>query len=300
MKVLGLPSNLVHQKRTLVMGVINVTSDSFSDGGDNLDIEVAIASGLRMIQDGADIIDIGGESTRPGAERTSHEEETARVLPVIRALSHSAAIISVDTMRARVAAEAVEAGAHIVNDVSGGLADPAMAEFIAAARIPYVVMHWRGHSDEMSQHATYKKVTKEVRKELSQRIEDLVRRGVDFEQIIVDPGLGFAKEPEHNWTLLHEIEELEKLERPLLVGHSRKRFLGELLNDRPAKAREYATVAVTSLLAERKIWGVRQQLLSKQIGFVTHSFHAGQPILRFAIVNPRTDESDFAAILSQL
>jgi dihydropteroate synthase len=257
MKVLGLPSNLVHQKRTLVMGVINVTSDSFSDGGDNLDIEVAIASGLRMIQDGADIIDIGGESTRPGAERTSHEEETARVLPVIRALSHSAAIISVDTMRARVAAEAVEAGAHIVNDVSGGLADPAMAEFIAAARIPYVVMHWRGHSDEMSQHATYKKVTKEVRKELSQRIEDLVRRGVDFEQIILDPGLGFAKEPEHNWTLLHEIEELEKLERPLLVGHSRKRFLGELLNDRPAKAREYATVAVTSLLAERKIWGVR-------------------------------------------
>ena len=257
MKVLGLPSNLVHQKRTLVMGVINVTSDSFSDGGDNLDIEVAIASGLRMIQDGADIIDIGGESTRPGAERTSHEEETARVLPVIRALSHSAAIISVDTMRARVAAEAVEAGAHIVNDVSGGLADPAMAEFIAAARIPYVVMHWRGHSDEMSQHATYKKVTKEVRNELSQRIEDLVRRGVDFEQIILDPGLGFAKEPEHNWTLLHEIEELEKLERPLLVGHSRKRFLGELLNDRPAKAREYATVAVTSLLAERKIWGVR-------------------------------------------
>lgn len=257
MKVLGLPSNLVHQKRTLVMGVINVTSDSFSDGGDNLDIEVAIASGLRMIQDGADIIDIGGESTRPGAERTSYEEETARVLPVIRALSHSAAIISVDTMRARVAAEAVEAGAHIVNDVSGGLADPAMAEFIAAARIPYVVMHWRGHSDEMSQHATYKKVTKEVRKELSQRIEDLVRRGVDFEQIILDPGLGFAKEPEHNWTLLHEIEELEKLERPLLVGHSRKRFLGELLNDRPAKAREYATVAVTSLLAERKIWGVR-------------------------------------------
>ena len=239
------------------MGVINVTSDSFSDGGDNLDIEVAIASGLRMIQDGADIIDIGGESTRPGAERTSHEEETARVLPVIRALSHSAAIISVDTMRARVAAEAVEAGAHIVNDVSGGLADPSMAEFIAAARIPYVVMHWRGHSDEMSQHATYKKVTKEVRKELSQRIEDLVRRGVDFEQIILDPGLGFAKEPEHNWTLLHEIEELEKLERPLLVGHSRKRFLGELLNDRPAKAREYATVAVTSLLAERKIWGVR-------------------------------------------
>ena len=257
MKVLGLPSNLVHQKRTLVMGVINVTSDSFSDGGDNLDIEVAIASGLRMIQDGADIIDIGGESTRPGAERTSHEEEAARVLPVIRALSHSPAIISVDTMRARVAAEAVEAGAHIVNDVSGGLADPSMAEFIAAARIPYVVMHWRGHSDEMSQHATYKKVTKEVRKELSQRIEDLVRRGVDFEQIILDPGLGFAKEPEHNWTLLHEIEELEKLERPLLVGHSRKRFLGELLNDRPAKAREYATVAVTSLLAERKIWGVR-------------------------------------------
>ena len=257
MKVLGLPSNLVHQKRTLVMGVINVTSDSFSDGGDNLDIEVAIASGLRMIQDGADIIDIGGESTRPGAERTSHEEETARVLPVIRALSHSAAIISVDTMRARVAAEAVEAGAHIVNDVSGGLADPGMAEFIAEARIPYVVMHWRGHSDEMSQHATYKKVTKEVRKELSQRIEDLVHRGVDFEQIILDPGLGFAKEPEHNWTLLHEIEELEKLERPLLVGHSRKRFLGELLNDRPAKAREYATVAVTSLLAERKIWGVR-------------------------------------------
>ncbi len=261
MHVLGLPEFLHKPKRTLVMGIINVTPDSFSDGGENAATESAVMRGIQMIRDGVDIIDIGGESTRPGAPRISAEEEKARVLPVLRALSDYDTVLSIDTMRAEVAEEAIAAGASIVNDVSGGLADSDMPRLIADVRVPYVVMHWRGFSDSMQKLAVYEVTAKEVRHELAERIEKLTKAGVEIDQLILDPGLGFAKEPDHNWDVLQAIESFEKLKRPLLVGASRKRFLGTLLNDgehdRDVKEREAATIAVTTMLAERKVWGVR-------------------------------------------
>ena len=261
MRVLGLPEFLHKPKRTLVMGIINVTPDSFSDGGENAGTESAVMRGIQMIREGVDIIDIGGESTRPGASRISPEEEKARVLPVLRALADYDTVLSIDTMRAEVAEEAIAAGASIVNDVSGGLADSDMPRLIADVRVPYVVMHWRGFSDSMQKLAVYEVTAKEVRHELAERIEKLNKAGVEIDQIILDPGLGFAKEPDHNWDVLQAIESFEKLKRPLLVGASRKRFLGRLLNDgegdRDVKEREAATIAVTTMLAERKVWGVR-------------------------------------------
>ncbi|CAB4890109.1 unannotated protein [freshwater metagenome] len=261
MRVLGLPEFLHKPKRTLVMGIINVTPDSFSDGGENAATESAVMRGIQMIREGVDIIDIGGESTRPGASRISPEEEKARVLPVLRALADYDTVLSIDTMRAEVAEEAIAAGASIVNDVSGGLADSDMPRLIADVRVPYVVMHWRGFSDSMQKLAVYEVTAKEVRHELAERIEKLTKAGVEIDQIILDPGLGFAKEPDHNWDVLQAIESFEKLKRPLLVGASRKRFLGTLLNDgegdRDVKEREAATIAVTTMLAERKVWGVR-------------------------------------------
>ncbi len=261
MRVLGLPEFLHKPKRTLVMGIINVTPDSFSDGGENAATESAVMRGIQMIREGVDIIDIGGESTRPGAPRISAEEEKARVLPVLRALSDYDTVLSIDTMRAEVAEEAIAVGASIVNDVSGGLADSDMSRLIADVRVPYVVMHWRGFSDSMQKLAVYEVTAKEVRHELAERIEKLTKAGVEIDQLILDPGLGFAKEPDHNWDVLQAIESFEKLQRPLLVGASRKRFLGTLLNDgdrdRDVKEREAATIAVTTMLAERKVWGVR-------------------------------------------
>ncbi|PHX75835.1 MAG: dihydropteroate synthase [Actinobacteria bacterium] len=261
MRVLGLPEFLHKPKRTLVMGIINVTPDSFSDGGENAGTESAVMRGIQMIRECVDIIDIGGESTRPGASRISPEEEKARVLPVLRALADYDTVLSIDTMRAEVAEEAIAAGASIVNDVSGGLADSDMPRLIADVRVPYVVMHWRGFSDSMQKLAVYEVTAKEVRRELAERIEKLTKAGVEIDQIILDPGLGFAKEPDHNWDVLQAIESFEKLKRPLLVGASRKRFLGRLLNegegDRDVKEREAATIAVTTMLAERKVWGVR-------------------------------------------
>lgn len=261
MRVLGLPEFLHKPKRTLVMGIINVTPDSFSDGGENAGTESAVMRGIQMIREGVDIIDIGGESTRPGASRISPEEEKARVLPVLRALADYDTVLSIDTMRAEVAEEAIAAGASIVNDVSGGLADSDMPRLIADVRVPYVVMHWRGFSDSMQKLAVYEVTAKEIRHELAERIEKLTKAGVEIDQIILDPGLGFAKEPDHNWDVLQAIESFEKLKRPLLVGASRKRFLGRLLNDgesdRDVKEREAATIAVTTMLAERKVWGVR-------------------------------------------
>ena len=261
MRVLGLPEFLHKPKRTLVMGIINVTPDSFSDGGENAATESAVMRGIQMIREGVDIIDIGGESTRPGAPRISAEEEKARVLPVLRALSDYDTVLSIDTMRAEVAEEAIAAGASIVNDVSGGLADSDMPRLIADVRVPYVVMHWRGFSDSMQKLAVYEVTAKEVRHELAERIEKLTKAGVEIDQLILEPGLGFAKEPDHNWDVLQAIESFEKLKRPLLVGASRKRFLGTLLNDgegdRDVKEREAATIAVTTMLAERKVWGVR-------------------------------------------
>lgn len=255
MSVPGLPD----RDRCLVMGVVNVTPDSFSDGGDWFEPERAIKHGLELAADGADIVDVGGESTRPGAQRVSLAEELRRVIPVIEALSGQGVPVSVDTMRAEVAEAAVQAGALLINDVSGGLADPDMPQVVAHARIPYVVMHWRGHSHDMQSRAVYADVVREVRDELDQRIEAIVARGVDPSLLVVDPGLGFAKLPEHNWTLLKHLHEYAL---PVLVGASRKRFLGRLLtgpdgSPRPFDQCDDATVAVTALAAASGAWCVR-------------------------------------------
>jgi len=244
--------------RTLVMGILNITPDSFADGGKYLSKADAITQGRRLIAEGADIIDVGGESTRPGANRVSEEEELARVIPVITELVKDGAIISVDTMRSAVASAAIKAGALYVNDVSGGLADEKMAKLIANnPEIQYIVMHWRGHSKDMQKQAVYTDVVKEVMDELDERVSLLLKSGVLAEQIILDPGIGFAKESDHNWKILQNVERLQLLGYPLLIGASRKRFLGELLNASDTDSREAATIALTTELARLKIWGVR-------------------------------------------
>ncbi|MEU7855791.1 dihydropteroate synthase [Nonomuraea sp. NPDC049141] len=244
------------------MGVVNVTPDSFSDGGLWFDEGVAIRHGLELVGEGADIVDVGGESTRPGAARVPLDEELARVVPVIRALSTEGVTVSVDTMRAEVAKAAVEAGASLVNDVSGGLADPAMPRVVAATGVDYVVMHWRGHSHDMERRAVYTDVVTEVREELAKRVDLVLAEGVSEKQIVLDPGLGFAKNSEHNWALLAGMGELAELGYPLLIGASRKRFLGRLLADadgapRPFGRSDDATVAVTALAAHAGAWCVR-------------------------------------------
>jgi dihydropteroate synthase len=258
--ITGLPS----PGRCLVMGVVNVTPDSFSDGGTWFDHEVAIRHGLDLVGEGADLVDVGGESTRPGAQRVSLQEELRRVIPVIEALAAEGVPVSVDTMRAEVAEVAVASGARLVNDVSGGLADPAMPRVVAKAAVPYVVMHWRGHSHDMDTRAIYTDVVREVTDELRARIRAIVREGVDPAQLIVDPGLGFAKRPEdnHNWTLLAHLGELIDLGHPVLVAASRKRFLGRLLaapdgTPRPFADSDDATVAITALAAAAGAWCVR-------------------------------------------
>jgi dihydropteroate synthase len=245
-------------ERTLVLGILNVTPDSFADGGKFLDSKDAINQGRRLIAEGADIIDVGGESTRPGAERVSQEEEIKRVIPVITELVKDGAVISVDTTRAEVARQAIAAGATYVNDVSGGLADEKMAQLIAAnPKVQYMVMHWRGESKDMQSKAIYKDVVKEVKDELDDRVSQLIKAGVQTEQIILDPGIGFAKEPEHNWAILQNIERFQLLGYPILIGASRKRFLGELVNAKDTEDRESASIALTAELARLSIWGVR-------------------------------------------
>jgi dihydropteroate synthase len=245
-------------QRTLVLGILNVTPDSFADGGKFLDPADAITQGRRLIAEGADIIDVGGESTRPGAERVSEEEELKRVMPVITELVKDGAVISVDTTRSEVAKAAIAAGATYVNDVSGGLADEKMAALIAAnPKVQYIVMHWRGESKDMQSKAVYKDVVKEVKDELDERVAELLKAGVQAEQIILDPGIGFAKEPEHNWQILQNIERFQLLGYPILIGASRKRFLGELVNAKEADNREAASIALTAQLARLEIWGVR-------------------------------------------
>jgi dihydropteroate synthase len=259
----GLPA----EPRCLVMGVVNVTPDSFSDGGSWLDPQDAIGHGLELTGQGADIIDVGGESTRPGAQRVPVEEELHRVLPVVTALAAAGSYVSIDTMRAEVASQALLAGARMVNDVSGGLADPAMAGVVAAAGVPYIMTHWRGHSSDMYGRAVYADVLTEVRSELAQRVAAATAGGVDPAQIIIDPGLGFAKLPEHNWALLASLDRISRLPGPhppfpVLVAASRKRFIGRLLAGPDGQLRSFigsddATIAITALAATAGAWCVR-------------------------------------------
>lgn len=255
-------SDLPQPGRTLVMGVVNVTPDSFSDGGEWFQPADAIRHGMTLLAEGADLVDVGGESTRPGGQRPDVDEELRRVLPVVRELAANGALVSIDTMRARVAEEAVRAGACLVNDVSGGRADPTMTSVVASLDVPYICMHWRGHAHDMASRAVYDDVVADVSSELRRQTEAVLAAGVRPEHLVIDPGLGFAKTGEHNWQILQRLEELETLGFPLLIGASRKAFLGSLLAEdfdhpRPPLGRDDASVALTTLLALAHIWGVR-------------------------------------------
>jgi dihydropteroate synthase len=256
------PAGFPALDRPLVMGVVNVTPDSFSDGGRYQQTEVAVRHGYDLRAEGADLLDIGGESTRPGATRPLVVEELDRVVPVIRALAADGIPVSVDTMRSEVAAAALDAGAVMVNDVSGGLADPDILDVVADRGASYVVMHWRAHADEMQRHATYGDVVAEVGAELRERVDSALAAGIAEDRLVVDPGLGFAKTAEHNWELLRRIDELDALGLPILVGSSRKSFLGTLLADEAGRPRhvldrEDANVALTTIAAIQGVWGVR-------------------------------------------
>ncbi len=244
------------------MGVLNITPDSFSDGGRYTDVEAAVKHGVALHRDGADLVDVGGESTRPGAERVDAATEIARVLPVIRGLVAAGVPLSIDTTRAAVAAAALDAGAAVVNDVSGGLADPDMARLVADAGCPWILMHWRGHSRQMQDLAVYADVVAEVRGELTRRVEEAVAAGVAAERIVLDPGLGFAKRAPHNWALSAHLDTLVALGHPVLFAASRKSYLGSLLAGpdgapRPVDGREAATIATSVLAVAAGAWGVR-------------------------------------------
>jgi dihydropteroate synthase len=264
--VIAGPRGVVAPKQhSLVMGVVNVTPDSFSDGGQWYGADAAIAHGLELQAQGADIVDVGGESTRPGAQRISLDEELRRVGPVVTELVKAGVPVSIDTMRAPVAEFALNAGVQLVNDVSGGLADPAMPRLVAAAGVSYVLVHWRGHSHDMYSRAIYTDVVGEVRDELSRRVDAVIEAGVDPGCIVLDPGLGFGKRSEHNWPLLTHLAEVAKVGAgtfPVLVGASRKRFLGHLLAGPDGTPRSFedcdgATVAITALAAAAGAWCVR-------------------------------------------
>ena len=243
---------------TLVMGILNVTPDSFADGGRYPTTDLALKRAEEMMSEGVEIIDVGGESTKPGADRITQAEEVARVIPVINELAKKDTPISIDTTRASVAEQAIKLGVSYVNDVSGGLADPEMYKLIAKhPKVQYIIMHWRAHSKTMQDHAIYKDVVKEVKEELEERIEDAIKAGVNPDQIIIDPGLGFAKLPEHNWELLRNIDRIALLGYPILIGASRKRFLGELTGSSNPDDREAASIAVTAMVAKQGVWGVR-------------------------------------------
>jgi dihydropteroate synthase len=237
----------------LVMGILNITPDSFADGGKYNNFESAIRRGQEMIAEGVDIIDIGGESTKPGAERITLEEELERVIPVVRELSQLGIKISIDTMRSEVARKAIEVGASIINDVSGGLADPEMLTTAAGLELPYIAMHWRGHSKDMNSQAVYKDVVSEVIEELQERITASLDAGIKKDNLIIDPGIGFAKDADHNWAIIDSISTFVDLGYPVLVGASRKRFLG---GDNP-DLREAATIALTQKLSTTGIWAIR-------------------------------------------
>jgi dihydropteroate synthase len=259
---------MVNFTRPLIMGVINITPDSFSDGGQFLETREAVRHALELVAQGANIIDLGGESTRPGALRVKVEEEQARVLPVIKELVANAdfiksrAMISIDTMNAQTAALAVAAGASIVNDVSGGLADEQMFAALKDLNCKFIISHWRGFSETMDSMNNYTSVAIDVAKELEERVAKAEAAGISRDRLIVDPGLGFAKDIAQNWHLVARLDELEKLELPILVGASRKRFLAGALEPEDASGvsnqrRDLATAVLTALLLQRKLWGVR-------------------------------------------
>ncbi len=246
------------------MGILNVTPDSFADGGKHFTFEHAISHGLSMIDEGVDIIDVGGESTRPGAERVSEEEEERRVIPVIAGLAGRGVEISIDTMRASIAKKAVEAGATIVNDVSGGQADPLMFSTVAALKCKYTLMHWRGHSKDMNALAQYDDVVTEVIQEVTLQLDKALAAGIKRENIVLDPGLGFAKDAEHNWEILNRLEEFTALGYPVLIGHSRKRFIG---GDTPDE-REAGTLKISESLVGKGIWAVRVHSVAPHVELV--------------------------------
>ena len=237
----------------LIMGILNVTPDSFADGGRHNDFDAAVTRGLEMIAEGVDIIDIGGESTRPGADRVSEEEEIARTIPVITELAKHGTRISIDTMRATTAEAAINAGALIINDVSGGLADPHILQTAARLKVPYIAMHWRGASKDMNSKAIYDDVVTDVISELQERISAALDAGIQPGNLMIDPGLGFAKDADHNWKIIDAIDSFVELGYPVLIGASRKRFLG---GDSPDE-REQATIDLTKRLATTGIWAVR-------------------------------------------
>ena len=237
----------------LIMGILNVTPDSFADGGRHNEFDAAVARGLEMMAEGVDIIDIGGESTRPGADRVSEAEEIERTIPVIAELAKHGVKISIDTMRASTAEAAIKAGASIINDVSGGLADPLMLQTAARLGVPYIAMHWRGQSKDMNSKAIYNDVVIDVISELQERITAALDAGIEVGNLIIDPGLGFAKDAEHNWEIIDSIDSFVDLGYPVLVGGSRKRFLG---GDSPDE-REQATIDLTKRLATTGVWAVR-------------------------------------------
>lgn len=246
------------------MGILNVTPDSFSDGGAYLDVSRAVEHGREMVAAGARFIDVGGESTRPGASRVPVDEELARVVPVVAALAGDGIVVSVDTMRAEVADAALAAGAGIVNDVSGGQADPDMVAAVARSGADFVVMHWRDHSATMASRAHYDDVVGEVLAELTDQRDRAVAGGVDPERIILDPGLGFSKTAAHNWLLLRNLARFQELGHRVLVGASRKAFLGHLLGGREPLGRDGATAALSFWCALHDVWGVRTHDVAAQ------------------------------------
>ena len=248
----GFPSD-----RPVVMGILNVTPDSFADGGRFDSFDTAFSRGLAMLDEGVDIIDVGGESTRPGSLGITQDEELHRVLPVIEALASKGAVLSIDTKRSITAKKAVSAGARIVNDVSAGLSDPKMLEVVAEMACPYIAMHTRGESSDMQSRAIYADVVKEVADELRGRVAASLAAGIAANNLILDPGIGFAKEAEHNWEILNHLDAFKAIGFPVLIGASRKRFLGNLVRAENTDARESATIALTALLANQGIWGVR-------------------------------------------
>jgi dihydropteroate synthase len=256
----GLSPTLAKLNRCLVVGVLNVTPDSFSDGGLFSDTNAAVKYAQDLIKNGADLIDVGGESTRPGASRITTMEEQKRVIPVIKELTSLGIITSIDTMNSETALVAVNAGAQMVNDVSGGLADENMHKCVADLTVPYVLMHWRGHSTVMDNLATYSDVVTEVVNEIQIQVDKAIKSGIDRNKIVIDPGLGFAKNPEHNWEILKKFNELHQLNLPIYIGASRKRFLTDFAIPRGSlepKDRDIATSIITSFVSLNGAWAVR-------------------------------------------